>query len=119
MTQIQYIPFVVSIFCSALQDDAMRTVQALIRSNIGPLLGRDGNVACHRMDAGLVVCDVYAPWKTSCRCCKQLENTFTPEAVSNVLKSAHIFGIQIQCELPARYQRCDVNTARADEGLED
>ena len=101
-----HVPVIVSLMCSSIRCDDMPVVQDLIRSNLGPLLNVDDHISCSRMHTGFVECDVYAPWKTSCVCCKQLKDTFTSEVVSNMLAAA-VDGIEINCELPARYQRCD------------
>jgi hypothetical protein len=108
-----HIPFIVSVMCSSIQCDDMPVVQDMIRSNLGPLLSRGDHIACSRMHTGLVECDVYAPWKTSCACCKQLKDTFTSDVLSSMLE-ATVDGVEVNCELPARYIRCDA--VRADIG---
>ena len=88
----------------------MSVIQDLIRSNLGPLLS--GNyISCSRANTRTIECDVYTPWKTSCACCKQLKETFTPDAVSSVLVAA-VDGVEVQCELPDRYRKCDVADRR-------
>lgn len=100
-----HIPVVVSVMCSSIRYDDTPVVQALIRSNLGPLLSGGDHIACSRMHTGLIECDVYAPWKTSCACCKQLKDTFTSDVVSSMLV-ATIDGVEVDCELPVRYQSC-------------
>lgn len=100
-----HVPLVVSIVCSSVRCD-VRGVRDLIRSNLGPLLSGDDHVACSRVHTGLAECEVYAPWGTSCACCKQLANTFTWETVSVALAAA-VEEVEIDCELPTRYHRHD------------
>lgn len=106
-----HVPFVVSIMCSSIGCDHMPTVQDLVRGNLGPLLSdgdRVGHIACARMHTGVVDCDVYAPWRTSCTCCKQLKETFTPEVLSDVL-ATRVDAVEINCELPIRYRKCKID----------
>lgn len=77
------------------------------------MAGTGDNIACSRIAHGWIECDVYAPWSTSCACCKQLKDTFTPDVASSMLV-ATVAGREVDCELPIRYQGCQV--ARADVG---
>lgn len=99
-----HIPFIVSVLCSSIQCDDMFVVQDLLRSNLGPLLDND-NITCSRMHKGLVECNVYAPWKTSCACCKQLKDSFTSDVLSSVLETP-VDEIEVDCGLPTRYMKC-------------
>ena len=105
-----HIPVIVSIMCVSTRCDDIPVIQDLIRSNLGPLLSGDDHIACSRMHTGLIECDVYAPWRTSCACCKQLKDTFTSDAVSSMLV-ATVEEVEVDCELPVRYQRCHVGRA--------
>jgi hypothetical protein len=71
-------------------------------------MGADSQIECSRMYSGVIACDVYAPWKTACACCKQLKDTFTVENVSVALATPleDIDNIDISCALPAKYHQC-------------
>lgn len=105
-----HIPVLVSVMCASIRCDDMSVIQDLIRSNLGPLLSGGDHIACSRMHTGLIECDVYAPWRTSCACCKQLKGTFTSDVVSSILV-ATVDGVEVDCDLPIRYQRCQVGRA--------
>ena len=100
-----HIPLLVLVMCASHRCDNMTVIQDLIRSNLGPLLGVSGYIGCSRVHTGLVECDVYTPWKTSCVCCRQLTDTFTSEVVADMLGAA-VEDVEITCELPARYLGC-------------
>lgn len=105
---ILHIPFVVAIMCSSGRCDNMQVLQDLLRSDLGPLMSADSQIECSRIAQGLIACDVYAPWKTACACCKRLKDTFTVENVSVALATPleGIHSIDISCALPAKYHQC-------------
>ena len=80
----------------------MYVLQNLIKSNLGPLLNNSDYIAYSRIREDLVECDVYAPYITSCACCKQLKDTFTSDVVSHIL-AVTLDGVEINCELPELY----------------
>ena len=101
-----YIPIVVSIICSSLVCD-IPVIQDLLRSNLGPLLNDNDDVSCSNTYTKPIECIVYAPRTTSCATCKQLKDTFTSDEVSKML-STTIHRIKVGCELPERYEKCNV-----------
>ena len=44
-------------------------------------------------------------WKESCKCCKHLHDTFTTEALSDIIGTS-IESIEIDCNLPKKYNKC-------------
>ena len=78
-----------------------KVVENLIRTNLGPLINTKDHIYCSRTNTGTIECDVYAPWKTSRTCCKQLEDTFTVDAIVDVLGN-EVTNIKIDCQLPTR-----------------
>jgi len=103
-----HIPFIIFVMCATIICDDILVIQELIRSNLGPLLNNNDYISCSRMHTGLIECDVYAPLLTSYIGCKQLQNTFTAEVLSNILNTT-IDGIQIDCQLPMRYINVSFN----------
>ena len=97
-----HIPFIIFVMCATVICDDILVIRELIRSNLGPLLKNNDHISCSRMHTGLIECDVYAHMLTSCTACKQLQNTFTAEVLSNILNTT-IDGIRIDCQLPMRY----------------
>ena len=83
----------------------MYVVQNLIKSNLGPLLYDNDRISCSRKRTDLVECDVYAPFQTSCVCCQQLSDTFTPDTLSTMLNTT-IDNVEIDCREPKRYSGC-------------
>lgn len=113
---LTHIPFLVSLVCSHAACDNMVVIQDMIRSNLGPLLYSEDYIVCTLLPptyrktqqdshAGPIECDIYAPWKTSCKCCKQLKDTFTPEAASHVL-NGEVYSTKVTCEFVERYRGC-------------
>lgn len=101
-----HIPMLVSIACSSAPCEDTRRMEEMVTSNLGPLLKLgDGSVFCFRTP-GLVQCDVYSSWEMACRCCKQLKDTFTPEAVSTLLVTG-VDAVEVECALAYNYRRCD------------
>jgi len=93
-------------------------VEALVRSNLGPLLGDNDYVRCTGTGKD-VTCDVYAPWHSACACCKQLKETFSLDGASDVPIENYYYPasmpppppsttVEVDCELPKRYRGCDV-----------
>ena len=101
-----HIPIIVSIMYSYIQLDNITLIQDLIQSNLGPLLNANDHISCSHMHTNLVECSVYAPWKASCMCCKQLKDIFTSEVVSTLVAAK--VRVEIDCELLARYHKCHI-----------
>ena len=100
-----HIPILLKIYCSTILCENMNYMQDLLRTNIGPILNHNDYISCSRIDTSLIECDVYSPWKESCRCCNHLQNTFTTEALSDIIETS-IETIEIDCELTKNYNKC-------------
>ena len=105
-------PFVVTIACLARPSEhSCPLLQDLIRTNLGPLLGAGDRVSCAREGDRAIACAVHAPWRTSCACCSQLEDTLTPDVASDLL-DARVGRVDVDCALPARHRPCEQRSTR-------
>ena len=100
-----HIPILLKIYCASIICDNMNYMQDLLRTNIGPIINHNDYISCSRLDTSLIECDVYSPWKESCKCCHHLRDTFTPEALSDITGTS-IEEIEIDCTLPKNYKKC-------------
>lgn len=101
-----HIPILLKIYCASIICDNMNHMQDLLRTNIGPIINHNDYISCSRLDTSLIECDVYSPWKESCKCCHHLRDTFTPEALSDITGTSIIEEIEIDCTLPKNYKKC-------------
>lgn len=111
-----HIPLLIAVFHNT--SHTYTDLEALVRSNLGPLLGDNDYVRCTETEMD-VTCDIYAPWHSVCECCKQLKETFSlniqsESPIQNYYYPARMPPplpsdiVQVDCELPKRYRGCDV-----------
>ena len=100
-----HVPILLKIYCSSIHCDNMNYMQNLLRANLGPILNHNDYVSCLRMHTSLIECDVYSPWKESCKCCQQLHDSFTKEALFDVIGTS-IESIEVDCSHTKNYNKC-------------
>lgn len=109
-----HIPILVTALCASPTCDTSE-VETLIRTNLGPLLNAKDYVRCDGKYP--MECEIYAPWSSSCACCKHLKETFaSPKYVGTdavqyfptaaVLPVNFLVSVEVQCALPKRYHGC-------------
>ena len=100
-----HIPILVHIICSSYRCDNMNYIQDLLRTNIGPMINHNDYISCSKLNTGLIECDVYSPYRQSCRVCKHLRETFTRTALSDTI-GIFVDSVVIDCDLTLRYNNC-------------
>jgi Fe-S cluster biogenesis protein NfuA len=92
------------------------TVETLIQTNLGPLLDDTGTIDCRVAQTNVLQCDLYVTWTSSCGCCTQLKETFSSKEIETMIDT-QVKRVNVECELPNRYQRCNVSTRTVDNSV--